>query len=64
MKSIYQSIDRLISPITYFLIMQGYVTRDAQGRPQQKARLVILNSNAGVVPGQPNASCASPLPIF
>lgn len=44
--------------------MQGYVTRDAQGRPQQKARLVILNSNAGVVPGQPNASCASPLPIF
>ncbi len=38
---------------------QGYVKRDAQQRPQQKARIVVLNSNAGVVPGQPNASCAS-----
>lgn len=37
--------------------MQGYVKRDAQGHPQRKARLVVLNSNAGVVPGQPNASC-------
>jgi hypothetical protein len=25
--------------------------------PKHKARIVTLNSNAGIAPGQPNASC-------